>query len=112
MKLDRNETPDGGGKYALVNMREIRRIGGVARNPDIAEALRILELNGLLDYGNVGTAGEFFVMKLKDKFAYKGLMGYRAAVLQEDPADVDYAQDIHDMAVRAGPNNPNCKFPD
>lgn len=112
MKLDRNESGDGSGKYALINMREIRRIGGIAKNPDIAAALRLLELNGLLDYGEAGTDREFFVMRLKDKYAYKGLMGYYNAVLQDDPADVDYAQDIHDMAARSGPYNPNCKRPD
>lgn len=112
MKLDRNESPDGSGKYALVNMREIRRLGGVAKNPDIREALHILQINGLLDCGEVGTDREFFVMRLKDKYAYKGLMGYYNAVLQDDPADVDYAQDIRGMAERAGPYNPYCKRPD
>lgn len=32
----------------FINMKEIERIGGRDRNPDIAVALRILELNGLV----------------------------------------------------------------
>lgn len=32
----------------FINMKEIERIGGREKNPDIAVALRILELNGLV----------------------------------------------------------------
>lgn len=31
-----------------INSRELERIGGVARNPDIAHAMRLLELSGVL----------------------------------------------------------------
>lgn len=31
-----------------INMKEIERVGGREKNPDIALALRILELNGLI----------------------------------------------------------------
>lgn len=114
MKMDRDVNADGTGKYALVNMREIKRIGGVKghHNPDIAAALHTLELNGLIDYGQVGTESEFFVMKLKDKFSYRGLLGYMKGVELEPEPDYEYAKAILDMAGRAGPYSPFCKLPD
>ena len=108
MKLDRN---NGRGKYAIVNLREIERIGGIAHghNPDIAYALRILETNGLIEYGNVGTENEFFVLKLKDKYADATLARYAAVASSDDP---EYANDVAAMAARSGLNHPNCKRPD
>jgi hypothetical protein len=109
MKLDRNI--NGRGKYAIVNLREIERIGGVARghNPDIAHALRILETNDLIEYGEVGTENEFFVIKLKDKNAAAGLAGYASKAQEDDP---EYAYEVSELADRAGENHPNCKKPD
>jgi len=108
MKLDRNS---GRGKYAIVNLREIERIGGVGvgHNPDIAHALRVLELNDLIEYGEVGTENEFFVIKLKDKHAAWGLSGYALSAVADDP---EYAGEIQRLAARSGPNHPNCKAPD
>jgi hypothetical protein len=109
MKLDRNTNKRG--KYAIVNLREIERIGGVAlgNNPDIAHALRILETNDLIEYGEVGTENEFFVMKLKDKYADAALARYAAMASSDDPV---YANDVAAMAARSGMNHPNCKRPD
>jgi hypothetical protein len=108
MKLDRN---NGRGKYAIVNLREIERIGGVSHghNPDIAHALRILELNNLIEYGDVGSENEFFVIKLKDKYADAALARY-AAMASSD--DAEYANDVAAMAARSGVHHPNCKQPD
>lgn len=108
MKLDRN---NGRGKYAIVNLREIERIGGVVlgHNPDIAHALRILETNDLIEYGDVGAENEFFVIKLKDKYAADALARYAAVASVDDP---EYASEIATMAHRSGPGHPNCKIPD
>jgi len=109
MKLDRNI--NGRGKYAIVNLREIERIGGVAmgHNPDIAHALRILETNGLIEYGEVGSENEFFVIKLKDRYADSALARYAALASSDDP---EYANDVAELASRAGSHSPFCKKPD
>lgn len=109
MKLDRNTNKRG--KYAIVNLREIERIGGVAHghNPDIAQALRILETNDLIEYGEVGAENEFFVLKLKDKYAAGTLARYAALAAADDP---EYAHDVMQLTKRAGENSPHCKRPD
>lgn len=112
MKLDRNSSTDGTGKYAVVDLREIRRIGGVkhGHNPDIAAALHILETNGLIEYGGVGTENEFFVIKLKDCYAQNALNGY--ATTAHLDGEEEYAAEVREMAFRAGPHSPFCKKPD
>lgn len=109
MRLDRNI--NGHGKYAIINLREIERIGGIAHghNPDIAHALRILEINDLIEYGNLGSENEFFVIKLKDKNASHALQGYAAAALRDD---LEFANEVMALALRSGANHPNCKKPD
>jgi hypothetical protein len=108
MRLDRNAK--GHGKYAVVNMREIERIGGKEKNPDIAAALNLLELNGLIEYGEPHAENEFFVIKLKDAFAEAALDAYAEAA--EDAGHEEYAADVFDLANRASKNSPWCKEPD
>lgn len=119
MKLDRNLNANQRGKYALLKLRRLSEIeawdggdGEVADRQAVIDAVALLERVGVLDWGYAGTEGEFMVMRLKDKYAYRGLMGYHHAIIQDEPVDVDYAQDILDMAQRAGPNSPWCKKPD
>jgi hypothetical protein len=110
MKLDRNNNPDGKGKYALVKLRNFPAEQW-AQN-EVAFALKTLAAHGMLDYGDLGTESEFMVMRLKDKYAYKGLMGYFRAVSDDDEPDLEYAQEILDMANRSGPHSQWCKKPD
>ncbi len=56
MKLDRNTNPDGKGKYALINLRTNK-----------------------VEWGN-NLEDEFFVIKLKDRFAERALRAYALAV--------------------------------
>lgn len=109
MKLDRNTQPTGTGKYALIKMRNWPK--GEPESQQVTDALLNLASHGMLDYGCTPET-EFFVMRLKDKFSYKGLMGYQRAILDEEKPDVEYAQEIFDMARRSGPNSPHCKLPD
>jgi hypothetical protein len=111
MKLDRNINSDGSGKYALLKLRALANASG-ADLKAFGDALDILKRLGVLDWGNVGTESEFMVMRLKDKYAYKGLMGYYNAIMQEDQPDFEYAEDVLDMAKRAGPHSQWCKKPD
>lgn len=109
MKLDRT---NGRGKYAIVNLREIERIGGIAHghNPDIAHALRILETNDLIEYGEVGTENEFFVIKLKDRYARCALHAYADEARRDQ--NTEYSDDVTEMALRSGTHHPHCKRPD
>ncbi len=109
MKLDRNINPDGRGKYALVLMRNMPK-------PDAPEyarvhnALNMLSADGMLDYGETGTEREFFVIRLRDRYARPALTAYAAGArldLQEE-----YANEIFDMAERSGIFSPFCKVPD
>lgn len=87
MKLDRNLTPDGRGKYRLWNERNQAWDDDCApHGPD-----------------------EFFVIKLKDRHAAIALRAYAASVADFDP---EFAAEISDLADRAGPNSPFCKEPD
>lgn len=110
MKLDRNNSPDGKGKYALIKLRNFPSEKWA--QDEIKLALKLLATHGMLDYGDLGTDSEFMVMRLKDKYALKGLQGYYKAVTEDEPADLEYAQEILDMTKRAGPNSQWCKRPD
>lgn len=113
MKMDRNVNPGGFGKYALVKLRELERcrdpgaFGEVS--PEIVAALDLLEKNGILDRGIVGTESEFMVIRLKDCYADKALAAYADAAANDDP---EWAQEVRDMLPRAGLRSPWCKRPD
>ncbi len=114
MKLDRNiEGNEGRGKYALLLLRDLRNFesqetfGGLA--PEIANAIQVLENAGIIDWGNAETESEFFVIRLKDRFAQDALHAYADAARGHDS---EYAAEIDRMASRAGGASPFCKIPD
>ena len=105
MKLDRNTNPTGKGKYALVNLR---KIGGDPRtHEEMADAIKASPQS--IEFGFVGAADEFWLIKLKDKYAAAALAAYANAAEAEDP---EYAAQVRDMVKRAGPSSPFCKSPD
>jgi hypothetical protein len=118
MKLDRNINQDGKGKYALVRLRNIE-VGSAAW-----ECLRQLHRWGHLDYGEPGASDEFFVIKLRDKYAADGLGGYADAVMADahkHAAEGDgskyselmqYATEVQRMTLRSGALSAWCKEPD
>lgn len=110
MKLDRNSNVRGRGKYAILKLRKVDEV--TARfnelGKSVLDAMRLLEREGILDWGDTpGT--EFFLIRLKDKYAASGLYGYANAAHIDDP---EYAGEIEELAKRAGPVNPHCKQPD
>ena len=120
MKLDRNLTVDGDGKYALIRKRRIRELRNRAAGGDEAAvsdvdlmdaALTALAELGVLDDSVVGEPGEFFVLRLRDVFAEPALRAYAAAVRAKGE-DEEYAADIDEMADRAGTRSPFSKHPD
>ena len=113
MRLDRNINEGGRGKYALLKLRKLDDFRDPADPfaevaPKIANAITTLADAGILDWGNKPDS-EFFVMRLKDKYAADALEAYAAAAIEDDP---EYAGEVRDMADRAGPHSPWCKKPD
>lgn len=113
MRLDRNINRNGRGKYALLKLRKLDQFA----HPDdpfqevakpIADAIETLEKAGILDWGNTPET-EFFVIRLKDKYAPNALTRYALDSHQDDP---QYCREIMKLAKRAGENSPHCKRPD
>lgn len=133
MRLTRNITPDGRGKYAIVRLDKVRKITEIDKrnNPEprgysetlasrVHYALLMLEEIGILEYGEPGTEEECFVVKLKDKFAPRALQGYRSALWsaigrETDKAMkeslLDYFDDLQTLEDRAT-SHPSRKRPD
>lgn len=112
MRLDRTISPNKRGKYALLNLRKLDDfVHGTFQEvaKPIADAISVLEMAGILDWGLEGTESEFFVIRLKDKNAFAALMGYEREAAK---TDAEFAADVRAMALRSGPNHPFCKKPD
>lgn len=112
MKLDRNINGNQGrGKYALLLLRQLATFDSTETFGDneLAGPIRALEKAGVLDWGCEGSESEFFVIRLKDKYAADALAAYALAAQGDDP---EYAREIAALAARASANNPHCKQPD
>lgn len=113
MKLDRNiEGNEGRGKYALLLLRRLSKLqdetwGTLPKG--VHNAIRCLENAGLIDWGRTGAPSEFFVIRLKDIFADAALSAYAEAAKEMDP---EWAQEVEQLARRAGVFHPNRQQPD
>ncbi len=111
MRLDRNVNDRG--KYALIKNRVLATFvepgpfGGGLVGP-VADAIAVLEKAGVLDWGDKPET-EFFVIRLKDRYANPALAAYAMGAYPEDP---QYGQEVAEMAKRSGLYHPNCKKPD
>ena len=112
MKLDRNiEGNQGRRKYALLHLRRLnglRGSGGVLP-PRLATAINSLIDAGIIEYGAT-PEDEFFVIKLKDKYAQAALFTYANDARADNEGE--YGQEVTNLAMRAGPSHPLCKKPD
>ena len=103
MLLDRNINTNG--KYALINLRKI--------NEDPLKPQGLIELLAAnpqsIEFGAVGAPDEFWVIKLKDKYALAALRAYADAAEADDP---EYAAEVRSLADRSGCHSPFCKTPD
>lgn len=103
MKLDRNINPDGRGKYALLKLRRQEK----PFPPACQDAANTLKDFGLLDFGDTPET-DFFVIRLKDKYAAPALAAYAYAAMRDDP---EYAAEVSELA-RMAAKHPNPKQPD
>ncbi len=121
MKLDRNVNGTGRGKYGLVNNRRLQEIVGPIGNSHnaanmaesdaikVREAVKLLEQEGIIGWGLPNTESEFFVIKLRDRFAHVALVAYAQVAHW---IDAEYAKDVRELADRAGPYSKFYKAPD
>jgi hypothetical protein len=102
MRLDRNEGVTGKGKYALVLLRNVKE------GSEAYGLIQRLHELGCLDEGIRHSDSEFFVIRLKDKYAEPALNAYALAAQSDD---VEFAKDVAAMATRAK-HHPSKKQPD
>lgn len=110
--LDRTHGPN---KYAVINMREVMAIderidGTTTKGAEVINAINTLRHHGILNDGDKGTRGEFFVLMLKDQFTAFALLAYQAAARKAGMGA--YADDVLQLSTRAGDGSPFCKLPD
>lgn len=120
--MDRNINADGRGKYALVLMRNYpSKITDPEDAQSVASALMTLESYGMLDYGQVESPSEFFLIRLKDKYAGDAIRAYADAVQRDAQYETDeaaskdkyqWALEVLKIAGRAGDMSLFCKQPD
>ena len=75
MKLDRLTTPSGRGKYAIINLRQFPS----HKVPTNTEETHCVIPADAVDYGT-DPDREFFVIRLKDRFAHSALAHYSHAI--------------------------------
>lgn len=121
MRLVRNTTEDGRCKYALVRLDKLRALPEDSLMAQrIATALDDLAGYGVLEYGEKGSADEFFVLKLKDRLSIAAIEAYTEEAenlmnAQTNRADYDYwrpyVEDLCDLQKRAAKRS-GRKLPD
>jgi len=89
-------------KYALVRLQKIE-------SPADRVAVETLALGGTVEFGQPGDENEFFVIKLKDKYAPRALDAYAQAAMVD--GQTEYAQEVMALARRAA-FHPKSKRPD
>lgn len=107
MKLDRNENAEGVGKYALINMRRYRALPA-DKAAEAFDLLGRLDAMGIIDKGAKGAEDEFFVIKLRDRYAAPALTAYANAAVDDDK---EWATQVLALAARAE-RHPAQKKPD
>lgn len=117
MKLDRNTSSFGRGKYGLIKNRRLQQIVGPISPPptdpvdvgEVRRAINVLTAAGVIDWGDTPET-EFFAIRLKDINARPALFAYASGAAMH--GDKEYAEDVFALAHRAGKKHPNCKMPD
>lgn len=104
MKLDRNSNPSGVGKYALIKLRNMPE--GYPKVSGSGNEFVTVPSN-CVDFGDTPDT-EFFVIRLKDKYAERALLSYALAAMKDDP---EYGSEIKKLSDFAAVH-PNKRKPD
>ena len=114
MRLDRNITTPRRGKYALIKLRPSVQFGievPTFLEPDCPAggkgATYVPVAQEAIDFGDTDDS-DFFVIRLKDKYAAKALKAYAEAAASDDP---EYADEVYALA-RAASEHPSKRKPD
>lgn len=103
MKLDRNITSPKRGKYALIKLRTAELYPSPPYKP--GDSISVAAEH--VDFGDTEDT-DFFVIRLKDKYAAKALKAYAEAAAADD---TEYADEVYALALKAS-EHPNRKIPD
>jgi hypothetical protein len=101
MKLDRNITTPRRGKYAVIKLRD------ATIRTEYPQGGALLIDQECVDFGDTPET-DFFVIRLKDKYAAAALAAYAGAAMRDDP---EYALDVLNLA-KAAAESPCQKQPD
>jgi len=104
MKLDRNITTPRRGKYALIKLRPQIQYGvecPTFLEPDAMAggkgAVYVPVIQEAIDFGD-SHESDFFVIRLKDKYAGAALAAYANAAMQDDP---EYGREMMALVQKA-----------
>jgi hypothetical protein len=106
MRLDRNTNRNGRGKYALIKLR----VGWPKLWPvfSFLSIPKMLVPEAAVDFGDTPDS-EFFVIRLKDKYAQPALEAY--AIAARFDGEQEYANEVAVLAIQAR-NHKGKKKPD
>ena len=109
MKLDRNITNPRRGKYALIKLRQssLGPIIGNEHHEANPARTRVDVLKSAIDFGDTAST-DFFVIRLKDKYAAAALAAYAGAAMADDE---QYALEVLNLA-RSAAHNQYKRMPD
>lgn len=106
MKLDRNLNWNGRGKYALIKLRNCALDAGILSQAK-SENLMVTVAPQDIDLGDTEDS-DFFVIRLKDKYAYEALKAYAYAAAADES---EYANEVLELAEKAF-RHPSKRKPD
>jgi len=95
VKLDRNITKPRRGKYALIKLRGLDLPFKELKEPE-SELCSFVPTRAI-DYGGSADT-DFFVIRLKDKYAAPALAAYAAGAMRDD---AEYALEVLNLAKMA-----------
>lgn len=100
MKLDRNITNPKRGKYALIKLRDAElRVMECTVGMSGHQTPTVYEIRAKdIDFGDTDDT-DFFVIRLKDKYAAQALIAYSEAARRD--GEVEYAEEIAMLAHEA-----------
>ena len=102
MRLDRNINPNGRGKYALIKLRKVALSSASIKTHRaffVKPCAPFIEVPAAaVDFGDTPDS-DFFVIRLRDKYAQPALEAYAMAARAD--GEQEYANEVAVLAIRA-----------